>query len=207
MMPDWFRKLPALVFSIIVCVSCTVEIVSGGLDGINIGMTKQEVFDLLRKRNNVDHVLPKLRNRITVNSGNLEDIEKLSGNDRIDVAGPWFYANVLFIDGRVENIREAPINEGEDIGIRIGMSMEDFLVAMRPILKNNKLFRMSNSIKNSRWIVTTLASDVDDDDRKFLFSKDAWHFGGTDGYSTTLLHFDEGRLGKIVYAYIPFEIP
>ncbi len=83
MMPDWFRKFPPLVFSIIVCASCTVEIVSGGLDGINIGMTKQEVFDLLRKRNDVSHVLPKLRHRITVNSGNLEDIEKLSDNDRI----------------------------------------------------------------------------------------------------------------------------
>jgi len=207
MMPDWFRKFPPLVFSIIVCASCTVEIVSGGLDGINIGMTKQEVFDLLRKRNDVDHVLPKLRNRMTVNSGNLEDIEKLSGNDRIIILGPRFNANVYFIDGRVENIREAPINKGEDIGIRIGMSMEDFLVAMRPILKNRRLFRMFNAVKNSRWIVTRLASDVDDDDREFLFSKDAWHFGGTGGYSTTLLHFDEGRLGKIIYAYIPFEIP
>ena len=207
MMPDWFRKLLALIFSVIVCASCTVEIVSGGLDGINIGMTKQEVFDLLRKRNGVTHVRPKLRNRITVNSGNLEDIEKLSGNDRIDVAGPRFHANVLFIDGRVENIREAPINEGEDIGIRIGMSMEDFLVAMRPMLENNRLFRMSNSIKNNRWIVTSLASDVDDDDREFLFSKDAWRFSETEGYSITLLHFDEGRLGKIIYSYIPFEIP
>ena len=206
-MPDWFRKFPPLVFSIIVCASCTVEIVSGGLDGINIGMTKQEVFDLLRKRNGVTHVRPKLRNRITVNSGNLEDIEKLSGNDRIDIRGPRFYANVLFIDGYIEDVRDSVINEGEDMGIRLGMSMEDFLVTMRPILKNNRLFRMSNSIKNNRWIVTSLASDVDGADRKFLFSKDAWHFGGTGGYSTTLLHFDEGRLGKIIYAYIPFEIP
>ncbi|MCH9050264.1 MAG: hypothetical protein IIA72_04190 [Proteobacteria bacterium] len=206
-MPDWFRKFPPLVFSIIVCASCTVEIVSGGLDGINIGMTKQEVFDALRKRNDVDHVLPKLRNRITVNSGNLEDIEKLSGNGRIIILGPRFNANVYFIDGRVENIREAPINKGEDIGIRIGMSMEDFLVAMRPILKNRRLFRMFNAVKNSRWIVTRLASDVDDDDREFLFSKDAWRFSETEGYSITLLHFDEGRLGKIIYSYIPFEIP
>lgn len=206
-MPDWFRKLLALIFSVIVCASCTVEIVSGGLDGINIGMTKQEVFDLLRKRNDVDHVLPRLRNRITVNSGNLEDIEKLSDNDRIIILGPRFNTNVLFIDGRVENIREAPINKGEDIGIGIGMSMEDFLVTMRPILKNRRLFRMFNAVKNSRWIVTRLASDVDDDDREFLFSKDAWHFGGTGGYSVTLLHFDGGRLGKIIYAYMPIEVP
>jgi len=206
MMPDWFRKLLALIFSVIVSVSCTVEIVSGGLDGINIGMTKQEVFDQLRKRNGVAHVRPKLRHRITVNSENLEHLEKLSDNDRIDIRGPRFYANVLFIDGYIEDVRDSVINEGEDMGIRIGMSMEDFLVTMRPILKNNRLFRMSNSIKNNRWIVTSLASDVGDADRELLFSKDAWRFSETEGYSITYLHFDEGRLGKIIYAYIPFEI-
>ena len=91
-----------------------------------------------------------------------------------------------------------------EVGIYTGMNMNEVLQIMQEALRSYPKFRMFNAVKENKWVEVSQALD---EDKAYMFSYDTWFFHGNGKYSATWLHFDDGKLKKIIYKNYLVEWP
>lgn len=180
-----------------------MTITSGEFDFLFIGQTKQQVIDALNK-NGVIGFSPKVDEFVRISRLNLNEISQLSNSNGLVLNGRDYYARMKFNNGILYDLYLAPINEKNDLGIKLSDSMEVVLSKLEKVISEDPYFYVFNVIPESVFVDL---SKMDQSDRKYIEIYNTWNFSVLHEYSSYTISFKDGLLAKIVYFYTPVELP
>lgn len=192
--------------AILILHGCERNVVSGGLIGLEIGMSKKEVITELLELN-VTGIAPVVDERIVVKQAdNLELLLSVSNVSGICVSDNDGFSFQIAFDQedkpRIEYISAPAKNYSMEIqGLE---SRRDVIGFIGKLMPNNSGLVAGNCILGVGEVVL---SDNKHNSAKNLKNFDSWFYYLPDSYSTAVLRFTEGVLTKIEYTWRPFEFP
>jgi len=206
---QWLMKI-VIPILLITLAACTQNIVFGEFLGLEIGMTKKEVLQQLDNNENITSIRPVLAESIGIKlpEENKEQyLEKMFNNVQgVGISGyqPIFSMKIIFTKGEVSDIHLAFVNEGEDLGIKIGDDKNKVEKIINANLESGRINIVFNFLPNSASI---RINSMGEPEKELLFSYDNWGFTGASEYSFTKLRFVNDRLKKIENLWSPIEMP
>jgi hypothetical protein len=173
--------------------------------GIHLGASKDEVMRALAHRG-VDSVLPELTSEVSINKGNIGQIERLrslSGvcvNDYVQHRGAKF----SFAPGSDVVLTEEMLGKRfpELFGVK---TRQELMNRLSTLLLNGGGIEAFGCIPESRWVRIQNATGTED--VSLLLKYDLWVVDVPNSYSGARLQFSGDRLSRIRYRWQPFELP
>ena len=173
-------------------------IISGKYELLEIGMTKEATLDALN-RMGIKSVYPTVNRytKIVVGKGDISKLSNAEGIQVIDHTG--FVIYVKFRDDLVSDLSfTVHVPEAVKHKYSIGQTRKSVFQELE-FLGASRNLEAFNYIPGDR---IAIISNMSDADRVFILRYDSWQFQGLRDYpSNTSLHFEDGKLKRIVELY------
>lgn len=201
-------RLLLTIFVLSQLISCSDEIDKGEFEGFEIGMTKTKTLDVLFSHPNITYVKPDISEYVEVKGpvSDIDMLDKLLLFDGIVLTNSRtkFYMKVGFKDNLVDTIFLAPVNDGDDLGIKEGDLRNEVKRLIYLGLSTKKIQIAFNYLPYAN---ESKIADMSEKDIETLVKYDNWLFNGPGKYSETKLQFNDDKLSRIVHRWNPIELP
>lgn len=172
------------------------------LQGIRLGMRKEEVLDALTK-NGIEHVLPRVLGEIAINRRNIDQIGKLQNAYGICVTSysRGISAKVtLDSSGLVNQVAYGSVRYFTDLSE--ARTRSELISRLKAMIEADDSIEAFACIPSAKWVRIGGGAD---DEEKLLLQYDSWAVDIPESYSGAKFEFEEGHLKKIRFRWQLFE--
>lgn len=205
-------SLPKIGFIVLALslISCSEsEEDAAKLLGLEIGNTKSEVIDRLRKNPSVRSIAPSVDEYIVIKRGprnKNQMIDLILSEPGVMVIGesPKLAISLTLDNTSIKDLYLAPVNKGESLEFKIGMEKGTVKKILLENFDNGRVHRIFNFLPGSEFIILDTMTKKQE---FFLMLQNTWVFGETNKHSHVRIKFVNNRLGSIDYKWSPIELP